>query len=68
MNRNFLKGVAGDQINVILAAGGADLRKLLHGLLHALGWPMPIHRLAKLRSPQFTRNDRLSHVYPLSLL
>ena len=68
MNRNFLKGFAGDQINAILAAAGANLRKLLRGLLHALGWPALMHRLARLRSPLFTQPDRLIHVYPLSLL
>lgn len=36
MRRCFLKGLAGDAINAILAAAGLNLRKLLRGLVFAL--------------------------------
>jgi IS5 family transposase len=36
MERCFLRGLAGDAINAILAAAGLNLRKLLRGLLFAL--------------------------------
>jgi len=36
MNRNYLKHAAGDEINAILAACGANMRKLLRKLSHAL--------------------------------
>ncbi len=36
LDRCYLKGLAGDAINVILAAAGANLRKLLHAIVFAL--------------------------------
>jgi len=36
MDRNYLKGVAGDMINAILAAAGYNMRKLLAAFLSAL--------------------------------
>lgn len=36
MNRCFLKGLAGDAINVVLAAAGSNLMKLLRKIVHAL--------------------------------
>ncbi len=36
MNRCFLKGLAGDAINAILAAAGSNLQKLLRAIWHAL--------------------------------
>jgi IS5 family transposase len=36
LGRCYLKGLAGDAINVILAAAGANLRKLLNAILFAL--------------------------------
>ena len=36
MRRCFLGGLAGDAINAVLAAAGANLRKLLDGLIFAL--------------------------------
>ena len=45
MNRCYLKGIEGDAMNVILAAAGANLRKLLRLLPCAA----PIHLLGSLR-------------------
>jgi IS5 family transposase len=42
MGRNFLKGIAGDRINALLAGIGANLRKLL-----AVFWPALVERLQK---------------------
>jgi IS5 family transposase len=42
VRRCFLSGVAGDAINIILAAAGANLRKLLARLCFAL-FPHPVH-------------------------
>ena len=40
MRRCFLKGLAGDAINVVLAAAGSNLQKLLRAFAHALLlWP-----------------------------
>ena len=36
MDRNYLKGVAGDMMNAILAAAGDNMRKLLAAFLSAL--------------------------------
>jgi len=36
MDRNYLKGVAGDMINAILAAAGYNMRKLIAAFLSAL--------------------------------
>ena len=36
MRRCFLKGLAGDAINAILAAAGSNLQKLLRAIAHAL--------------------------------
>ena len=36
MNRCFLKGLAGDAINAVLAAAGSNLQKLLRAFAHAL--------------------------------
>jgi len=36
MRRCFLSGLAGDEINAVLAAAGANLRKLLNGLIFTL--------------------------------
>jgi IS5 family transposase len=42
MNRCFLRGLAGDAINAVLAAAGSNLRKLLRGLLFALNFLLRI--------------------------
>ena len=40
MRRCFLKGLVGDAINVVLAAAGSNLQKLLRAFAHALQfWP-----------------------------
>ena len=52
MGRCFLKGLAGDAINAILAAAGLNLRKLLRGLVFAL-----ICWLSQLASSRW-RSDR----------
>jgi hypothetical protein len=36
MDRNYLKGVAGDMMNAILAATGYNMRKLIAAFLYAL--------------------------------
>jgi IS5 family transposase len=36
MGRCFLKGLAGDEINAVLAAAGSNLQKLLRAIAHAL--------------------------------
>jgi IS5 family transposase len=36
MRRCFLKGLAGDAINAVLAAAGSNLQKLLRAFAHAL--------------------------------
>ena len=36
MNRCYLKAVAGDSINAILAVAGSNLQKLLRAMTHAL--------------------------------
>lgn len=64
MNRNFLKGVAGDQINAILAGAGANLRKLLRGLLHALGWLTLKHLLIRLKFALAITKCQPISVYP----
>lgn len=38
MGRCFLSGLAGDEINAVLAAAGSNLRKLLGAIAHALIW------------------------------
>lgn len=38
LKRCFLKGLAGDEVNAVLAAAGANLLKLLRGLPRALGF------------------------------
>jgi IS5 family transposase len=44
MGRCFLKGLAGDEINVVLAAAGSNLQKLLRAIACALcfwlWWPL----------------------------
>ena len=49
MNRCYLKGLAGDAINAMLAAAGSNLQKLLRALSPAqiillLGWLLPTFR------------------------
>ncbi len=39
LGRCYLKGLAGDAINVLLAAAGSNIRKLLHAILFApIAW------------------------------
>jgi IS5 family transposase len=57
MKRCFLKGLAGDAINAILAAAGLNLRKLLRGLLFAL-----ISWLSRLEGSRFGSNGQPIYV------
>lgn len=56
MGRCFLKGLAGDAINAILAAAGLNLRKLLRGLLFAL-----ISWLSQLEESRFGGSGQRNH-------
>ena len=57
MKRCFLKGLAGDAINAILAAAGLNLRKLLRGLIFALTfW------LLRLANSRFGSDRQQNHV------
>lgn len=57
MRRCFLKGLAGDAINAILAAAGLNLRKLLRGLVFAL-----IRCLSRLVSSRFGSDGQQNRV------
>jgi hypothetical protein len=56
MGRCFLKGLAGDAINAILAAAGLNLRKLLRGFLFAL-----ISWLSQLEESRFGASGQRDH-------
>jgi IS5 family transposase len=57
MQRCFLKGLAGDAINAILAAAGFNLRKLLRGILFAL-----ISWLSRLEASRFGSDGQPIHL------
>jgi len=56
MRRCFLKGLAGDAINAILAASGLNLRKLLRGFPFAL-----IFWLSQLEESRFGSSGQWNH-------
>jgi IS5 family transposase len=56
MKRCFLKGLAGDAINALLAAAGLNLRKLLRGLIFAL-----ISWLSRLADSRFAAARQKNH-------
>jgi IS5 family transposase len=60
MNRCFLRGLAGDAINAVLAAAGSNLRKLLRRLFFALILPLMSVVLERL----WPQNDRLPVLVP----
>jgi len=64
MNRCYLKGLEGDAMNVILAAAGANLRKLLRLLPCA----QPIRLLADLLRPTPALLGRFAHHHPIAML
>jgi transposase, IS5 family len=59
MRRCFLKGLAGDAVNVVLAAAGSNLRKLLGAMASTLIFQLSCYSNAT-RRPQ--------NVFPLSLI
>lgn len=59
MRRCFLKGLAGDAVNVVLAAAGSNLRKLLGAMASAIILQLSCHP-STARRPQ--------NVFPLSLI
>ena len=57
LDRNFLKGQAGDAINALLAAAGHNMRLILNALAILLAWIMA----AAMRTAKTVKNNTCMH-------